>query len=123
MQTINGSIVTFDGATMQVTFKSREYRTALQPVQFHGFGQYRTGYWTYTLTYSPATGSACNGVSSKEVTKDDAAFILGMTGGVKMHSVYAAMRKECNARDQYYAQERLHANGRGETDEIMGEMQ
>ena len=123
MATINNSTVTFSSDTMIVTFKSRERRESLNPVKFQGFGQYRMGYWLYTLTYTPASGSTCNGISSKDVAKDDAAFILSLTGGVKMHKVYDAMRRDCNARDAYYAQEQLRAAGRGETDEAMGELQ
>lgn len=85
---INGEPVSFNGDTMVVQFVSRT-RVMDAPCLRNVPG--RQGY-VYQFTYSPATGSALNGVAASQLTKDVVLFAISLLGGVKLASVYAEMK-------------------------------
>lgn len=95
---INGSMVAFDtlsaGATMSVTFITPQRHAALSPQPV--YIPRREHEAKYVLSYSPATGNAINGVSTRDIawTPEMTAFVKNLTGGVKFADVYARMLRE-----------------------------
>ena len=98
---INGTLVSFDGDTMIVTFFSKT-KVLAAPVNFE------KNRYSYTFTYSPADLSKVNGIAASAIAKEDLPFVLSLLGGVKLASVYAEMKTKYATMQARYSSSRSH---------------
>ena len=96
---INGTLVSFNGDVMEVTFFSKTKITGATVNR-------EKNRYSYTFTYSPSEGSKLNGIAANQIAKDDLSFVTSLLGGIKLASVYAENKAKYAAMMNRYSASR-----------------